>query len=207
MASFHAIAVTALTLQGLLKGAWPPMPKTGTWQEDLNLQPKFELVGAKELAATPGFEGISIYLHRVAFNTTRRNLPPRTAADSKRFRSPTPVDAHFLMTAWAAKPETQQSLLGWAVRTLQDAPVLPAGLLNAFAGNRGEVFRAGEAVELVGEVLTATDQVSLWEVAKANQQPSVSYIARMLFLDSEQPLETGPLVQTRVLREGQIVTP
>jgi len=207
MASFHSISVIALTLQGLLKGAWPPAPVVGTWQQDLNLQPRFELVGAKELAASPGFEGISIYLHRVAFNTARRNLPPRTDTDGKRFRQPTPVDAHFLITAWAAKPDTQQSLLGWAVRTFQDAPVLPAGLLNAFAGNRGEVFRAGEAVELVGDVLSAQDQVSLWEVAKANQQPSVAYIARMLLIDSEQALETGSLVQTRVLREGQIVTP
>jgi len=207
MASFHAIAVTALTLRGLLKGAWPPVPTVGTWQQDLNLQPRFELVSAKDLQSSPGFEGISIYLHRVAFNTARRNLPPRTAGDGTRFRQPTPLDAHFLITAWAAKPETQQSLLGWAVRTFQDAPVLTAGLLNAFAGDRGEVFRAGEAVELVGEVLGAQEQVSLWEVAKANQQPSVSYIARMLLIDSEQALETGSLVQTRVLREGQIVTP
>ena len=69
------------------------------------------------------------------------NLPPRTALDGTRYRPPTPVDLHFLVTAWEGLQE-QFSMLGWIIRTLEDTPVLPAGLLNRFGGNRGEVFTA-----------------------------------------------------------------
>ena len=103
--------------------------------------------------------GGSIYVHRVAFNTSRRNLPPRTALDGTRYRPPTPVDLHFLVTAWGRTPEEQLSMLGWIIRTLEDTPVLPAGLLNRFAGNRGEVFSSNEAVEIVGEILSFQDML------------------------------------------------
>ena len=38
---------------------------------------------------------------------------------------------------------------------------------------------------------------NIWEIAKTNQQPSVSYVARMLLLDSEIELTEAAPVQTR----------
>ena len=189
MASTQAIAVTALALRGLLANACPKEQFPGA---------EFRLYQTKDFQTPQQLSsGISIYLHRITFNTTRRNLPPRQDSDGKRYRPPTPVDLHYLITAWGRSAEEQQGLLGWVIRTLEDTPVLPAGLLNRFAGTRGEVFRGNETVEIVGDILSIQDMFNLWEIAKHNHQASVSYIARMIYLDSEIALtEAGP-VQTR----------
>jgi hypothetical protein len=190
MASTQAIAVTALALRGLLANACPKEQFPGA---------EFRLYQTKDFQTPQQLNsGISIYLHRITFNTTRRNLPPRQDADGKRYRPPTPVDLHYLITAWGRSAEEQQGLLGWVIRTLEDTPVLPAGLLNRFAGTRGEVFRSNETVEIVGDILSIQDMFNLWEIAKHNHQASISYIARMIHLDSEIALtEAGP-VQTRI---------
>jgi hypothetical protein len=189
MASFHAIAVTANAIRGLLANACPKDRFPGA---------DFKVYQAANFATTSLFDlGVSIYLYRVVFNTSRRNLPPRTAPDGRKLRPPTPVDLHFLLTAWAKSPDQQQELLGWAIRTLQDTPALPAGLLNRFAGDRGEVFRDDESIELIGEILSLQDAVNIWEVAKNNQQPSVSYLARMISIDSEVELTQAAPAQTR----------
>ena len=192
MASFHGIAVTALALRGLLTNACPRDARYGFPGAEFRLVTAADLQPPAKLAT-----GVSIYLHRVAFNTSRRNLPPRTALDGTRYLPPVPVDLHFLVTAWGRSPEEQHSLLGWAIRTLQDTPVLPAGLLNRFAGDWGEVFHSNESVEIVGEILSLQDMLNIWEVAKHNEQPSVSYVARMVFLDSEIELTESAPVQTR----------
>jgi hypothetical protein len=47
--------------------------------------------------------------------------------------------------------------------------------------------------------------VAIWEIAKSNQQPSVSYIARMVFLDSETELTEAAPVQTRGFDYASVV--
>jgi hypothetical protein len=142
-------------------------------------------------------------LYRVTYNSTRRNLPPRTNINGKRFKPSIPLDLHFLITAWGRAPEQQWALLAWAIRTLEDSPVLPAGLLNQNAGSdpngrSPEVFRDQEAVELVAETLSLQDMFDIWEIAKHNQQPAVSFVARSVLIDSDQEITEGIPVQTRV---------
>lgn len=196
MASYQAISVIALALKGLLAGA---APRSETQHPDV------QIFRAGQLQNPPDLNGVSIYLHRVAFNLARRNLPPRQDPDGKRFRPPTPVDAHFLFTAWAKRPEVQLEHIGWAVRALQDAAILPAGFLNSFAGGSREVFRPEETIELVGEILTAQDFVNIFGSASASQQPSVSYMARMICIDSEIELTDAGLVQTRVFKAAKMI--
>jgi Pvc16 N-terminal domain len=199
MANYHAVAVTGLALRGLLSNAWPRDQFPGA---------EFRLFQTKDLQTPLQLNtGVSVYLHRIAFNTTRRNLPFRQTVNGKRYRPPTPVDLHFLITAWGRSAEEQLALLGWAIRTLEDTPVLSAGLLNRFAGDWGEVFDKTETVELVGDVLSLQDSFNIWEIAKHNHQPSVSYVARMIRLDSEVELtEAGP-VQTRAFDYTRVGAP
>jgi Pvc16 N-terminal domain len=194
MASFHAIAVTGQTIRNLLAEAWSPDVFPGA---------QCQLCQAANLVSSPFTDlGVSIYLYRVAYNMTRRNLPVRKRLNGQRFKPSLPLDLHFLLTAWARKPEQQWSLLAWALRTVEDAAVLPAGLLNQNAGSDSDgtplhVFDDDETVELIGETLSLQDMVSVWEIAKPNQQPSVSIVARSVLIDSLRELpEAGP-VQTR----------
>ncbi|RYE61333.1 MAG: DUF4255 domain-containing protein [Oxalobacteraceae bacterium] len=193
MATFQAIAVTGNTIRNLLAEAWSRDAFPGA---------QFQLCLATQLSKVPFDVGVSIYLYRVAFNTTRRNLPPRRQANGLCFKPSVPLDLHFLITAWARTPEQQWALLAWAIRTIEDTPMLPAGLLNQNAGSDPDgtaqmVFGDNESVELVGETLSLQDMVSIWEIAKGNQQPSVSFVARSVVIDSLVDMPAGEPVQTR----------
>jgi hypothetical protein len=118
--------------------------------------------------------GVSIYLYRVAYNATWSKLPPRRHLNGDRFKRSMPLDLYFLVTAWARTPEQQWALLAWAIRMIDDTPVLPVGLLNQSAGSDPDgtpqnVFGEDESVELVGENLSLQDTVSISEIAKHNQ--------------------------------------
>ena len=126
--------------------------------------------------------GMSLYLYRITVSSTR-NLRWRIANDGTRYRPPIPLDAHFLVTAWASDPIKQQRMLGFAIRTLEDTPILPSGILNQHAPEP-EVFRPEETVELVFENVSTQDQSYIWEVAQTKEQPSATYVARMIEIDS-----------------------
>lgn len=196
MASVQAIAVVGNTLRNLLVDACP---------RELFPGAQFRLVQSANLLQAPFTDlGVTIYLYRVAFSASRRNLPPRTRPTGERLKPSTPLDLHFLITAWARSAEQQWALLACAIRTLEDTNVLPAGILNQHAGSAPNghspaVFNDDETVELVGESLSLQDMVAAWEIAKANQQPSVSFVVRSVLIDSNLVIPSGRAVQTRVL--------
>jgi Pvc16 N-terminal domain len=212
LAGFEAIAVTSRAILGLIEDA-----RLAEFERS-----RFRLFQSVDMdSPREGFaEGISLYLYRVTFNTTRRNMPPRRdPITGNRRRPPVPLDLHFLLTAWAPDAGQQQRLLGWAVRTLEDTPILPAGFLNRFAPGGQDVFEPSETVELVGETLTLQDLENIWEVAKARQQPSLGYVARQVAIDSTlgstedrgstegRPVEftDGRPVQTREFGTGTLL--
>jgi hypothetical protein len=194
MATYHAIAATGEAIVGLLEAA---CPKT----EFPNA--RFTLYRSTDFQ-NPLDEGISLYLYRVAVNSTRRNLPPRLAPDGKRYRPSLPVDLHYLLTPWARTAARQQRLLGWSMRVLEDTAILPTGLLNHYVPET-EIFLPNETVELVFDPLSLQEIVNIWDVFKQNLQLSVAYVARMIAIDSEIELSAtdGQLVQNRTYDFGR----
>ena len=193
--------MTGNTIRNLLAEAW---------SRDVFPGAQFRLCQAANLVSPPFTDlGVSIYLYRVVHNTTRRNLPPRKILNGDGFKPSLPLDLHFLLTAWARTPEQQWSLLAWALRAIEDTPVLFVGLLNQNAGSDPDgtpqnVFSDDESVELVGETLSLQDMVSVWEIAKPNQQPSVSIVARSVLIDSMVEMPEAGHVQTRGFDLGQL---
>ena len=61
------------------------------------------------------------------------------------------------------------------------------------------MFSSDEAVELVWESLSTQELYDIWDVSKEHAQPSISYLARMIEIESTIPLDEYPLVQTRDL--------
>lgn len=194
MATFQAIAATGQAMLGLLADAVPK-------PEFANAQ--FELYQVGNLN-NPMEEGISLYLYRLAVNGNRRNMPPVTGLDGRRYRPPIPLDLHFLLSAWARSPAKQQRLLGWAIRMFEDVPILPTGLLNNY-GPEPEIFQPGETVEIILESLTLQDLNNLWSATKAMPPLSVGYVARMIGISSMLPLTEATEVQTREFKSGALV--
>lgn len=193
MASSQAIAATGLAIVRLLSDSRP--------QPEFSAA-RFELYQLGDFQ-TPMEEGVSLYLYRVAVNGARRNLPPTVGPDGARHRPPIPLDLHYIASAWAKSAVKQQRLLGWAIRQLEDVPILPAGLLNQF-GPEPDVFKPNETVEIILEQITLQDWNNLWSATKTNPPLSVGYVARMVGIESNVTLSGVP-VQTRDLGYGKVL--
>jgi len=196
VATYHAVAAIGAAMVRLLTDAAQVEPDFAGGN--------FKLAHPSDFQGTlPGL-GVLIFLYRVTPNMTRRNLPPRLLPNGRRTRPPLPVDLHFLLSPWATTADTQLRLLGWMMRTLDDTPVLPVGLLNSDEGSPElETFHSDETVELVFETLTVQDQANLWEIVKPRTQAGATYVARQVAIESSEPIvEAGP-VQTRDFGYGK----
>lgn len=189
MATYRAIATVGQALAGMLKDA-----SAGTEFDGF----QFELYQPADFKAESAVkEGVTFYLYRVAINGARRNLPPATGPDGRRYRAALPVDLFYLMTPWAKSAAMQHRLLGWAMRKMHDVPVLPAALLNHYVPE-GDTFRPQETVDLFCETVSAQDMMNILDPVDLGQQLSAVYVARMVLLESEVPIDEGAPVQARV---------
>ena len=185
MASYQAIAAVSRAIRGMLDSACPRPEFDGA---------QFKVYQVNDFQ-TPMDEGVSLYLYRVS-SSSRRNLPSRIGPNGETYRPPLPLDLYYMLTAWGRTFEKQQELLGFCIRELGNAPILPSGLLNHFGPER-DVFREDEAVELVFEPLSLQDFSNIWEPLKPNLQPSATYVARMVSIESTVEVTGGGIVQTR----------
>lgn len=196
MASPYAIAAVGKAILALLAGACPKPEFAGA---------EFELYQAKNFLS-PMEEGIALYLHRVTPANNIRNMPPRIAPDGRRYRPSLPLDIHFLLIPYARDAFKQQRLLGWAMRAIEDTPILYDSFLNQY-GPEPDTFRPGECVDAILETIAYQDLGAVWNVANPNIQPAVPYIVRMLQLDSQLDMSEAGLVQTRVFGAGEVAEP
>lgn len=157
---------------------------------------QFELHQALDFQKGALGEGVSLFLYRIAVNGARRALPIRVEPDGRRFRPALPLDLYYALCVWGRSPDVQQRLLGFCMRVLEDTPILPPGLLNQ-QGPEPVTFRSHEAVEIVCEPLSIQDLNELWNLMKPNVPLAVTYVARLVPIDSEIVVAEGPPAQTR----------
>jgi hypothetical protein len=144
---------------------------------------RFELYQGHNFQS-PMDEGICLYLHRITPSSNIRNLPTRLAPNGKRFRPSLPIDLHYLLIAWASDAEKQQRLLGWAMRQLENTPILNASLLNQHRPEP-DTFDPTESVELIMDNVPVVDMAAIWEGVQHQMQLSVPYVARTVRIDSD----------------------
>lgn len=159
-----------------------------------------ELIDGKQFATgltlEPGRMAVTVFLYRASVNNTMRVPPQRLGLDGKTYRAPLLLDLFYLITPWAASIDLQHSLLGWAMRVLHDAPVLPAALINDYAPT-DPPLPAADCVELTFDSLGLQDLLAIWDKVKPNYQTSATYVARMVRIESESELTLAGPVQTR----------
>ena len=185
MARYHAIAAVAAAMRGLLHERYP-RDQFGNNLDISQIQPN-------ELEGLTG-EGIAIMLWRVAINTQRRGLAPRTDIFGRRFKASLPVDISILLIPHASDAENQLKLIGWAMRALADAGPLSATQLNEYLAE-DDIFQDTEEVDLICDQFSVVDYLSLWDRLKKFPL-SINYVARMMLIDSEQQLtEAAPVIE------------
>jgi hypothetical protein len=196
MAGPYAIAAVGQAILALLAGSLPKPEFAGA---------ELKLYSAKDFQS-PMEEGIALYLHRITPANNIRNMPPRVDPDGRRYRPSLPIDVHYLLVPYARDAFKQQRLLGWALRTIEDTPILHPSLLNQY-GPEPDTFHDGECVDIIMETIAYQDLGAVWDVAKPGIQPAVPYVVRMLQLDSALEMIDAGLVQTRVFGAGKVVEP
>ncbi|HEX8281801.1 MAG TPA: DUF4255 domain-containing protein [Pyrinomonadaceae bacterium] len=193
MADFHAIQVTCDAVMRLLQESYRP---------DL-IEPATSL--QFEVYATADFkdhmtQGVSLFLYRIHVNATQRSPLVKDPVGNMR-RQLLPLDLHFFVTAWAPKASLQHAILGWALRLLEDNPVLSSSLLN---GVREDTFRGDETVELVAGQLTNEELMRMWDDLGTEYQLSVPFVARVVRIESLVELSEGEPVTRRQFEFGAL---
>jgi len=196
LANNSAVAATSKAILGLIEASCP---------RSQLINPQFALYHASSFDA-PMAEGFSLYLYRIGPNLPNRNVAGRRTPDDRLHPRPLPVDLNYMITPWAADPVRQQRLLAWVMRFFEDDPVVPSAVLNHYL-DESNVFRADEAIEVLSDPLAIQDLLGLWDKLKPRMQTSLTYVVRMVMLDSDLDATDRPRVQTRQADLGQLVTP
>ncbi len=205
MADFRAVSAVCEAVMGLLRSE-----SAAAELDDHELQ--FRVLTARQLKEEPLNAGVSLFLYRVYINGTHRLPAGRLGPGGVQAPHQLPLDLHFLLSFWGREASLQHRVAGWAMRVLEDHPVLPAGLLNRVTA---DVFRPEETVELSPTELSTEDLLRLWEnLAQNEYHLSVPYQARAVWLEQvETETATGeagagpadrPLVQERRFRHGVV---
>ena len=193
MANYRAIGATGAALVGIIQDRYP-RAEFGTLDVELYQPGDFE---------APMGNGFSVLLYRVAINGSMRNLTLRRTPDGRRFRPSMPLDLHYMITPWAEDAERQQRMLGWVMRMFEDIGQLTASHLNHYVGET-DTFARTESIDVVCDPLALADYLTLWDRLR-KMPPSVTYVLRMLLVDSEAGVDEGQLVQTRQFEMGEVV--
>lgn len=189
MATYRAIGSVAEAVARLLEQSWLPTLLNG-------IEPQFAVYQGKDFSA-PMEAGISVFVYQVMVDKVQRTLPP---AESQH-RRPLPLVISLLLTPWAQDVSAEHDLLGWAMRTIADNPILASGFLNSAVSG---VFRPEETVELVPSELTNDEVFQLWQVLPSSLQLSAGYLARVVRVESELTDPVGVPVITRELQLAEV---
>jgi hypothetical protein len=152
-----------------------------------------DLVGETELDAT-----LSLFLYRITVNEHARNV--RRVNDPARENLPLAVDLHYLLTMWSKSAFTEHVVMAWAMRQLHQHPVFDASTLTSEAA-----WGAGDFVQVIPAELSTEELMRIWDALDPGYRLSVSYIARVVRIDSDPEPTFAPVVASRLTFDTTLV--
>lgn len=139
----------------------------------------FRVYTAKDFSS-PMQAGVSLFLYQVRPGEIVRQPMRRGAGGSA--RPALQLDLHFMLTFWGRDASLQHVIAGWAMRCLEDTPVLSSSLLNATWPG---VFRGEESLEVLLEEVEPDAFARIWErLSERGYNLSVPYVARFVRIES-----------------------
>lgn len=201
MAGFTGIAAVGTSIERLLTQAFAmrqPVP---------NKISKAALIRTEDLAddtaikALIGDQGLTILLYRVDFNKTMRAAWSAVGnADGKGYLA---LDLHYLITPWAENAEHQHMIVGRAMQTLEQNPVLAGPMLYAptlpLPAYAGEPQNAPtDAVQLLLEEISTEALMRTFDSLPSDYRLSVPYVARVVRIDTAEAQPTPPVVDADI---------
>ena len=188
MGDYRAIAGACEAVKDILRSAFDPA------QFDRTIE--FKVYTGKDFEE-PISTGLSLFLYRIFHFGVNKTPSGRLDNNGKRMRPKLPLELHVLLTSWAPTADLQHKLIGWAMRVLEDTPIISSAVLRM---NNSKIFFNDESIEIVPTELSTENLFRIWEtVTDKNYQISVPYVIRIVFLDSMYEEYIGVPVQQRDL--------
>ncbi|PSN17135.1 hypothetical protein C7271_19300, partial [filamentous cyanobacterium CCP5] len=135
MASVHGVAAVCEAIAHILTTSMTEGEQTSLGLSDLEVsfsvyQPDDFAMNQSDRAIT---SGASVFLYRALPNLSHRTPSGRLLPNGSQQFTQLPLDLHLLLTIWGSDASTQNMLVGWVMRTLEDYPIIPATVLNLAA--------------------------------------------------------------------------
>jgi hypothetical protein len=180
MATTRALEAVASAVAALLDdAAAQPAPVGFESLVDISV------ISPSEIGAIGDGAGVLPYRIEVNRNYPHRPDPVLNGGERQQLA----VDLRFLVLVGAAETTTKLSLVGWIMRTLEDFPVLPLGLLN----QDGEVFAQNESVTILVDEVPHEEILHLWEALARPRYDAIvlPYVATNIALESARGRRRG----------------
>lgn len=130
---------------------------------------------------------VTLFLYRVDFNKTMRAAWSGVGVYDG--RAHLALDLHFLLTAWADNAENEHLVLGRAMQTIEDTPILSGPLLM----NAAE-WTPHESLQLVLEDIDTESLMRVFDSLPVDYRLSVPYVARVIRIDGARTPSEPPVV-------------
>ena len=195
MADFRAIRGVSDAVIHLLRTSYDP----ANFDNEL----EFRVFTARDFSS-PFSNGVSLFLYRVYGFGAQRTPPGRLSPTGDRLQTELPLELHFLLTFWGREASLQHTIAGWAMRTIEDSPVIPSGVLNTVAA---DMFRDDESIQICMAELRTEDLMRIWDVLDVDiYQLSVPYLARVVSIESDHERRAieGGLIQDRTAQAAVV---
>lgn len=153
----------------------------------------FEQLSSAQLAGpfAPNGNQVTLYLYRIGIDKhLRTGADPRSPGQVE--TRPLGLELHYLMTAWASTSIAEHTLMSWAMRELHMAASFDRSRLVP-----AETWRPEESIQITPSELSNEDMMRIWDAVSPSYRLSVSYVARVIRVDSLIAPTAGPVVATR----------
>jgi len=148
----------------------------------------FQVLASGELKASVDFgTTLSLYLYRVMVNEHARRQSAGNSSDA-----PLAVDLHFLITIWSESAAAEQTICAWVMSQLHQHPIMDISSLTEEGG-----WRNDDVVQIIPAELSNEDLMRIWDALAPDYRLSLSYIARVIRIDSAGATEGLPVVAKR----------
>jgi hypothetical protein len=135
---------------------------------------------------------LSMYLYRILEDPYMKNRYPISGTGGKQQKTPLTLDLYYLLTPLVGTPREQQIVLGKAMQTLYDLPVLES------QDFQGPPANTGEQVRLVLNPVSLEELTRVWQALEIPYRLSVCYIARVAIVDSQLEQFYQPVVAKQI---------
>jgi hypothetical protein len=134
---------------------------------------------------------LNIFLYHVATNSGWSNsaLPSRDLQGNRIANLPLALDLYYLLSAYGKHDFDGEILLGCAMQTLHETPVLPRDTIRAALGGSLATADLAEQVELIKitpQLVSTEEAWRLWTALQAHYRPTAAYRISVVLIESNK---------------------